>query len=155
MGSCKTSPLVFRAPVRHLLLSSGFGGVTASHCCESVSTVILPTCLYLAPSLHLFIKSYMMNYFSCQDTGQHTYTHKLFIWMHKCDHIMYATVKSFIQLNCSNTISILFLLLFFFFFRLSDSRTKRNLKTQPSQSQLWADKLFSPCDICVTVTQRG
>ena len=55
---------------------------------------------------------------------------------------------TFFTIHYSNTISTLKK-------RLSDSGTKRNLKNQPKQSQLWVGKLFSPCNIWATVTQNS
>lgn len=54
----------------------------------------------------------------------------------------------FYTIRCSNTISTLKK-------SLSDSRTKRNLKNQPKQSQLWVGKLFSLYNICATVAQNS
>lgn len=79
---------------------------------ESVSTVILPTPLYLALPLNTFIKRQMVNSFSCQIVNDiHTHTHNFFVWIYKCAQITYTTVNRLMQLNHSNTISISFYLL--------------------------------------------
>ena len=54
----------------------------------------------------------------------------------------------FYTIHCSNTISTLKK-------SLSDSRTKRTLKNQPKQSQLWVGKLFSRYNMCATVAQNS